>query len=41
MWLYHASIDTSGVAPGSHTLTATATDISGALQTISQSFTVN
>jgi hypothetical protein len=41
MWLYHASIDTSGITPGSHTLTATATDVSGALQTISQSFTVN
>ena len=40
-WFYHASIDTSGLTPGSHTLSAEAIDVSGASQTISQSFTTN
>jgi hypothetical protein len=40
-WLYHADINTSGIAPGAHTLTAKTTDVSGASQTITQSFTVN
>jgi hypothetical protein len=40
-WLYHASIDTSGLTPGSHTVSAKAMDISGASQTVSQSFTTN
>jgi hypothetical protein len=38
-WLYHATIDVSSLATGAHTLKAVATDVSGATQTASQSFT--
>ena len=39
-WLYHATLNTSGYSAGSHTLTATATDVSGATQSASQTFVV-
>jgi hypothetical protein len=37
-WLYHATIDTSGLKSGSHTISAVATDVSGSVQQITQSF---
>jgi hypothetical protein len=39
-WLYHATVNTSGVAAGNHTITAKATDVSGATQRIVQNFVV-
>jgi hypothetical protein len=37
-WLYHATIDVTSISAGSHTLRAVATDVSGASQTITQTF---
>ena len=37
-WLYHATFNTSGLSGGSHTITAKATDVSGATQSITQTF---
>jgi hypothetical protein len=39
-WLYHATLNTSPLGGGSHTITAEVTDVSGAVQKISQPFTV-
>jgi hypothetical protein len=39
-WLYHATFNTSSLSTGSHILAAKATDVSGATQTVSQTFTV-
>jgi hypothetical protein len=39
-WLYHATLNTSSLSSGTHTLTATATDVSGAKQSASQTFSV-
>ncbi len=38
-WLYHATVDTTGLTPGAHPLRAVATDVSGAAVTASQTFT--
>ncbi len=38
-WLYHATIDTTSLASGSHTITARATDVSGVVQSAMQTFT--
>jgi hypothetical protein len=40
-WLYHATIDTSQMNPGIHTISAVATDVSGAVQTVQQTFQLN
>jgi hypothetical protein len=37
-WLYHATIDTSRLADGEHTITARATDVAGATKEVTQSF---
>jgi hypothetical protein len=39
-WLYHATIATSPMKTGAHTISAVATDVSGATQTVSQTFQV-
>lgn len=39
-WMYHATFATGALAGGLHTLQAVATDVSGATQSTSQSFTV-
>jgi hypothetical protein len=39
-WHYHATFNTSSIASGTHTLTARATDVSGAPQSVVQTFTV-
>jgi hypothetical protein len=39
-WLYHATIDMSRLSEGAHTILAVATDVSGAVQTVKQSFEV-
>ncbi len=39
-WLYHVAVNTSTLAGGVHTLTAKATDVSGAIQSVTQSFQV-
>lgn len=38
-WLYHAAFDSSTLKPGSHTITAVATDVAGGEASISQAFT--
>jgi hypothetical protein len=38
-WPYHATFDTTSLGKGAHTITAIATDVSGATQSVSQSFT--
>jgi hypothetical protein len=38
-WQYHATISTTGLSGGSHTILATATDVSGATSSKSQTFT--
>jgi hypothetical protein len=40
-WLYHATLKGSSYSNGTHTITATATDVSGASQSVSQTFTVS
>jgi hypothetical protein len=40
-WLYHATINTSQLKSGVHTMLATATDVSGAVQTAKQTFQVH
>jgi hypothetical protein len=37
-WLYHATLSTAALSSGTHTLTATATDVSGGTSSITQSF---
>jgi hypothetical protein len=37
-WLYHATVDLSGLKSGVHRITAVATDVAGGMQTTSQSF---
>jgi hypothetical protein len=39
-WFYHGTINTSSLAAGTHTVTATTTDVSGVSQTVNQSFLV-
>jgi len=39
-WLYHATVDLSGLKNGIHRITAVATDVAGGTQTTSQSFTI-
>jgi hypothetical protein len=39
-WLYHATLNTSGLGPGDHTITAKATDAAGVTQSATQSFMV-
>jgi hypothetical protein len=39
-WSYHATVDTTSLGAGSHTLTATATDVSRATQSTTQTFSV-
>lgn len=39
-WLYHASVSTSGLSNGAHTISFVATDVSGATATSTQNFTV-
>jgi hypothetical protein len=39
MWRYHATLDTTGLPPGSHRISAVATDVSGASQSVGQTFT--
>lgn len=38
-WLYHANVEAATLAPGAHTITATATDVSGTIKSITQSLT--
>jgi len=40
-WLYHATLDTSNLGAGKHTITARATDVSGATQSVTGSFVVS
>jgi hypothetical protein len=37
-WLYHATVNTASLGGGNHTLTATATDVSGATNSVSKAF---
>jgi hypothetical protein len=37
-WLYHAAVNTSTLGAGNHTVIAKATDVAGATQSVSQSF---
>jgi hypothetical protein len=39
-WLYHYMFDTGTLADGSHTIKATATDVSGATSSVTEGFTV-
>ncbi|HEY1947882.1 MAG TPA: choice-of-anchor D domain-containing protein [Bryobacteraceae bacterium] len=39
-WMYHATVNASTLAAGSHTIIAKATDVAGATQSVSQSFNV-
>jgi hypothetical protein len=39
-WLYHASLDLSGMTPGPHTIMATATDVSGLTKSVTDSFAI-
>lgn len=39
-WLYHATVNTANLGSGSHTITAKATDVSGATQSVTQNFVV-
>jgi hypothetical protein len=38
-WLYHGTVNKSSLGAGNHTITAKATDVIGATQSVSQSFT--
>ncbi|HEY1945834.1 MAG TPA: choice-of-anchor D domain-containing protein [Bryobacteraceae bacterium] len=38
-WLYHAAVNASTLGAGNHTIVAKATDVAGATQSVSQSFT--
>jgi hypothetical protein len=38
-WLYHANVDATTLATGAHTITATATDVTGTIKSITQSLT--
>jgi hypothetical protein len=38
-WLYHANVEATTLAPGAHTITATAMDLTGAIKSITQNLT--
>jgi hypothetical protein len=40
-WLYHATINTSTLTSGTHTISAIATDVSGVTQKVTENFTAN